>query len=277
LDTEALLGGFRVSQRVYVVTGSASGIGKATAELLTGAGHRVIGVDRRDAEVVADLGTPEGRAGMIESVASASGGRIDASIACAGVGGVFVRTGVEEIETIIRVNYFGAIASLAGLRPLLVESDAPRAAVITSIVFPVADDDPLIAACLAGDEDDAIALCGTDRYPTWLQVYTTSKRALARWVRRAAPSAEWAGAGIALNAVAPAVIETPMTADLFSAPGQRARLKDIRPIPLRGHGAPEHVGAALAWLTSVENGFVTGQVLFADGGYDAVVRGDNLW
>ncbi|WP_205781478.1 hypothetical protein [Planctomonas deserti] len=43
-------------------------------------------------------------------------------------------------------------------------------------------------------------------------LYTTSKLSVARWVRRTAPTESWAGAGIALNAVAPGVILTPMTA-----------------------------------------------------------------
>jgi NAD(P)-dependent dehydrogenase (short-subunit alcohol dehydrogenase family) len=266
-----------VSDRVYVVTGSASGMGRATASLLAEAGHRVVGVDRRDADVVADLAMPEGRQAMLDGIRAAAGGRADAVIACAGVGGADLRGGRERLETVIRVNYFGVLASLEGLRPLLAESEAPRAATITSIVFPVDPDDALIAACLAGDEEQAVALCGSDAYPGPLEVYGASKRALARWVRRTAPTPEWAGAGIALNAVGPAVIDTPMTRDLLATPALRARITDGRPMPLRGYGSPEHVGALLVWLTSPENGFVTGQVIFADGGHDAVKRGDNVW
>jgi NAD(P)-dependent dehydrogenase (short-subunit alcohol dehydrogenase family) len=266
-----------MSARVYVVSGSASGIGRATAALLADAGHRVIGVDRRNAEVVADLGTPEGRRALVDGVSAASGGRIDAVIACAGVGGADLRGGSVALETVIRVNYFGAVATLEGLRPLLAESDAPRAATITSIVFPVDPDDALIAACLAGDEEGAVALCGTDAYPGPIDVYAGSKRALARWVRRTAPTAEWAGAGIALNAAGPGVIDTPMTRDLLATDELRARITEGRPMPLRGYGRPENVGALLGWLTSVENEFVTGQVVFVDGGHDAVKRGDNVW
>ena len=51
--------------RTYVVTGSASGIGRATTDLLTERGHRVIGVDVRDADVVADLSTAEGRSVLL--------------------------------------------------------------------------------------------------------------------------------------------------------------------------------------------------------------------
>ena len=51
--------------RTYVVTGAASGIGKATRELLLERGHTVIGVDIRDADVTVDLSTAEGRACLL--------------------------------------------------------------------------------------------------------------------------------------------------------------------------------------------------------------------
>src|SRR5438270_713546 len=62
----------------YVVTGSASGIGAATAALLSSQGHRVVGVDRRDADVVADLGTPAGRQHAVEEVLRRADGRVNA-------------------------------------------------------------------------------------------------------------------------------------------------------------------------------------------------------
>ncbi len=49
--------------RTYIVTGSASGIGAATARLLRGQGHRVMGIDLREADVLADLSTTDGRRG----------------------------------------------------------------------------------------------------------------------------------------------------------------------------------------------------------------------
>ena len=51
--------------RTTVITGAASGIGKATADLLIERGERVIGVDVHDADVIADLGTPDGRTAMV--------------------------------------------------------------------------------------------------------------------------------------------------------------------------------------------------------------------
>lgn len=62
-------------QQVYAVTGAASGMGKAAADLLRADGHHVIGVDLRDTEVIADLSTAEGRSRAARAVlALANGG-----------------------------------------------------------------------------------------------------------------------------------------------------------------------------------------------------------
>ncbi|MFW8745800.1 SDR family NAD(P)-dependent oxidoreductase, partial [Mesorhizobium japonicum] len=71
--------------RTYVVTGSASGIGRATAELLIERGHRVIGVDLHGQDVETDLSTAEGRSELVRKVTELSDGAIDAIIANAGL------------------------------------------------------------------------------------------------------------------------------------------------------------------------------------------------
>jgi NAD(P)-dependent dehydrogenase (short-subunit alcohol dehydrogenase family) len=85
------------------------------------------------------------------------------------------------------------------------------------------------------------------------------------------------GRGIALNAVAPGVIATPMTAYLRENEELRAAAAERLPQPLGETGAPEHVASLLVWLTSEANGFTTGQVIFVDGGYDAVIRGEQAF
>jgi NAD(P)-dependent dehydrogenase (short-subunit alcohol dehydrogenase family) len=252
-------------QRTYVVTGSASGIGRATKALLEAQGARVVGVDIRDAEIIADLTAASGRAQLVEDVRGALGDAVDAVIACAGVGG----PGFAP-ETIIRLNYFGAVATLDGLRPLLARGDAPSAAVVASIGVLSEPDRILMNACLGGDEEAAVRCL--DRGDA---AYATTKRAVARWVRRNAVTTAWAGAGIALNAVAPAVIETPQSRHFWEEPEARARQEARQ--PFGGIGAPEDVASALAWLTGSANRFVTGQVVFVDGGFDCLRRGDDVW
>ncbi|MGA6205235.1 SDR family oxidoreductase [Nocardia testacea] len=106
----------------------------------------------------------------------------------------------------------------------------------------------------------------------------TVQRALNRWVRRAAPSAEWAGAGIALNAVAPGVVDTPAAAWILGDDEVRRTVETASPQPFGGFpGRPEWVAELLCWLAGPDNRFVTGQVVFADGGAEAAAVGDRHW
>jgi len=255
--------------RTYIVTGSASGIGKITAAKLRADGHRVIGVDLKDADITVDLTTAEGRAALVEQATELSGGVVDGVLAIAGL--------VVPAPVTVAVNHFGAVATLEGLRPLLAKSEAPRAAVVASLAALEEVDDELLRLIETGDEDAALAHAdslGASANATGSSVlYTTSKLSVARWLRRTAPTAEWAKAGIALNAVAPGVILTPMTAAALETEEGRAALDAGAPAPYGGPAAdPIAVANLLAWLTSEENLYVTGQVIFIDGGAESIRR-----
>ena len=200
--------------RTYVVTGSASGIGATTSALLRERGERVIGIDLKGADVEADLSTPQGRVDAAAKAVELAGGTIDAVIACAGISAPVPKT--------ISVNYFGVAELLEHLRPALASSEAPRAAVVSSMASLQPNSAEMVAAALAGDEAEALRIAETltaQGPETGYLVYPSSKRAIARWVRRTAISAEWAGAGIPLNAVAPWTVLTPMTAGLLDEAG----------------------------------------------------------
>ena len=96
-------------------------------------------------------------------------------------------------------------------------------------------------------------------------------------MRREAPSGRWAGAGVALNAVAPGVVATPLSAPVLEDPELRPLVDEAVPMPFGGIAAPRHVAEAIAFLASPDTLRVTGQVLFVDGGTDAVLRGDDVW
>jgi NAD(P)-dependent dehydrogenase (short-subunit alcohol dehydrogenase family) len=251
--------------RTCVVTGAASGIGRATCERLERDGHLVLDVDQRDASIVADLATTAGRTAMVEAVARACGGRLDAVVANAGT--------TASPELCVQVNFFGAVATLEGLRPLLAGSDAPRAVATASSSILNANDPAIVDACLSGDEAAAVATAAG----RGLLGYPSSKRALARWIRREAPTALWAGAGIALNAVAPGIVETAMTQPFLADEALRSLLEDAVPMPLAGHARPEEVADLLAFLAAAGTPHLTGQVVFLDGGADTVLRGDDIW
>ncbi|CRK57802.1 putative 3-alpha-hydroxysteroid dehydrogenase [Alloactinosynnema sp. L-07] len=254
-----------MSERTIAVTGSASGIGAALTSLLREQGIRVVGVDLRDAEVVADLATPSGRVAAAEAVTAAADGVLDGVVTCAG-------TSVPG-ELMVKVNYFGTTEFVSALQPALAKSSAPRVAVVGSISATQRADDAVVAACLAGDESAALAAAavaiadGRAR-----QLYPSSKSALARWARRTSVEDGWANAGIPLNVVAPGVVLTPMTAALIADPAMKQVMDAAVPMPLNGYLRPEDVARVLAFLVSPENSHITGQVVYVDGGAEAVLR-----
>ena len=258
--------------RTYVVTGAASGIGKATKELLEERGEKVIGVDIHDADVVVDLSTAAGRSELVEKVSVLSGGKIDAILAVAGLATPTAKTAA--------VNFFGTVATLEGLRPLLAGSAAPRALAVTSMASLFPPDDELLADCAAGNEKDALARAAVLEAggpESGGLIYGTTKRALALWIRRFAATGDWAGAGIPLNGVAPGIVETPMTADMIQTSEAREGILKLVPMPLNGIFEPRSAAYLLAWLTSEENAHLCGQIVFIDGGSDVVIRGDSTW
>jgi NAD(P)-dependent dehydrogenase (short-subunit alcohol dehydrogenase family) len=255
--------------RTYAVTGAASGIGAATARWLADRGARVIGCDLHAAEVIGDLAAPEGRAALVAGVTGVCGGRLDGVVANAGGG---------PAQTMLSLNFFGAVATLEGLRPLLAVSPEPRAVIVSSISSIGVSDPALVEACLALDESAARAAGDTAiEEGQGLLLYASAKHALNRWCRRAAVSAPWAGPGILLNTVAAGVIDTPAAAWILNSPENRAEMIARTPLASAWPGRPAQMAALLAWCLSPENALMTGQVLFADGGVECKARGDLAW
>lgn len=256
--------------RTYVVTGAASGIGLATKELLESQGHTVIGVDLHDADIVADLSTEEGRNGLASAVKEIAGDGIEAIVAVAGVALPSTLT--------VKVNYFGAIATIESLRPLLAGSKAPRAVVVSSFSSLQENLPDLVEAMESGDEVASIAKAEEAiAAGRGMTIYASTKRAISEWVREQSIKPEWAGAGIPLNAVGPGVILTPMTEPLMKTPEAREQLDKIVPMPLNGPAKPEVIAKAIAWLAGEDNTHMAGQVVFVDGGADVSIRGKHVF
>src|SRR5580692_11538401 len=125
-------------ERCYVVTGAASGIGAAVAQYLRERSGRVIACDLHDADVIGDLATSEGRVALVDGVTRLSGGGIDGIVANAGGG---------RPETSVSLNFFGAVATLDALRPLLGSSCAPRAVAVSSVAAMRQPQEGLVEAC----------------------------------------------------------------------------------------------------------------------------------
>ena len=253
---------------VIAMTGTATGIGAATRARLEKAGSRVIGLDIRDAEIIADLSTPGGRAAAIEAVHKQAGDHLDGLVLCAGVG-----PQTDPLSTIVSLNYFGAKDLLEGLRGLLAATARSAAVAISSnsATLPGVDE-AIVEACLADNEEEArrIAL-----EKDGANVYAGSKLALARWIRRTAITPEWAGSGIRLNAVAPGAVQTPLLQQGLDDPLYGPAIREF-PIPTGSFGAPGQIAALIEFMLGQEAAFMCGSVVFMDGGTDAMIRPDSF-
>lgn len=253
---------------IFVISGSASGMGAATVERLTAAGHRVVGIDLRDADVVADLSTPDGRAGAVAEVRVAVGERLDGVALFAGVGGATGR----PAPLLVSLNYFGSVELLTALRPLLAAAGSASAVAIgsNSATCQPGWSSELVEACLSGDEARAREVADQGDSPT---AYPATKAALARWVRRTAPGPDWAGAGVRLNVVAPGLIETPFVEETRNDP-VLGQLIGGFPLPLGRGGRAEEIAELVAFLLT-GGSFFSGSVLVCDGGTEALLRPDD--
>jgi len=250
----------------FVVSGSASGMGLATAELLRKQGHDVIGVDQRDASVVADLSTVNGRLDAIQRIHDLADDHLDGVALFAGVGG---GTG-RPASLLASLNYFGSVHLFAGLRTLLAAAGESSALAVcsNSMTCQPGWSEDLVTALLFGDEPHAREVA--DRGES-LMAYPATKVALARWVRRHAPQADWAGSGIRLNAIAPGLVETPLAAEQRADPVIGA-LIDQFPLPL-GRGAdPAELAELACFLLSDRARFFSGSIVLCDGGTESLLR-----
>ncbi|MCY3636104.1 MAG: SDR family oxidoreductase [bacterium] len=254
-----------MDRRTYIITGAASGVGAATARQLQSGGHRVIGVDLHDAEIIADLAAPDGRDHLAAEATRLTDGVLDGVIACAGV--------LQETALAVRVNFFGAVSSIVATRALLDRAEAPRAVVVSSVTSIVPRIDDLVSACLELDEAEAIAIAdreSSDYFPGNSRIYASTKYALSRWVKQTATRSEWAGSGILLNAVAPCAIATPMS--------EKYRSEEVDKMAVsagaigRPYAEPAEIASLLAWLASPANSLIVGQTVYIDGGFEAKAR-----
>ena len=247
----------------YALTGSASGIGAALAQQLRDAGHRLINVDIKDAEVIADLTTNEGRSSAIEQITALAPDGLDGFVPLAGLGGGTGHPG----RLITALNYFGTVGLTERLRPLLAARSGAVVLLCSNSAPMSSAEDPLLAPLLDNDESTALSVAEQE---TGME-YMAGKRALAVWMRRNAMA--YARQGIRMNAVAPGPIHTPMVDALFETPGMKETVNALlSATPIERMGQPEEVAKAISFLLSSDASYICGSVLFVDGGFDATSR-----
>ncbi|TNC27796.1 SDR family oxidoreductase [Amycolatopsis alkalitolerans] len=245
-----------------VVTGSASGIGAATFSALAASGREVVGVDLRDAEILADLSTPEGRQAAVDTVLARSSGVLDGLVLCAGLG-----PQVSDAKRIVAVNYFGTVSLLDGLLPALRGGEAPAAVAVSSVSSTQITwaDNPI--AGLDESEVEAALEVGGD-YRGQL-AYAASKNALTVAVRQRA--GDWGAAGVRLNTVAPGAVDTPLLQAGLDDPRYGEAIRSFVG-PLGRRGRPEEIASLICYLLGPAAGFVHGAQFVIDGGVDAQFR-----
>lgn len=258
---------------IYAVTGSASGMGRAVAEKLSRDGHTVVGVDVKEAEIVADLSDVQGRRAAADAVRRASKGSLDGAVLAAGLG---PGPGRDRPRLIAQVNYFGVVDLLEAWQPLLAAADGAKVVVFSSNSTTTTPAVPAraVRAFLAHDAEKAVRAVRLFGGSASVMAYAASKIAVSRWVRREAVGSGWAGAGIRLNALAPGAIMTPLLQEQLSD-GRRAKLVRSFPVPTGAFGDADQLADWVLFMLSDAADFLCGSVIFVDGGTDAYFRADD--
>ena len=232
----------RLAGKVAIVTGAASGIGKASVELFRSEGATVIGADVSEgADVRADAGNDAAVQQLVEQTVAQHGG-LDIFFANAGISGGLAsipEQTAEDWAEILRINLIGPFLAIKHAAPVMRQRGGG------SIIC---------TASVAGLRSGAGGAA-----------YSASKAGVINLVETACQ--QLGGSGIRINAICPGLIETGMTKpmyDLARDRGQERRIGELN--PLRRGGDPIEIARAALFLASEDSSYVNGHALVVDGG-----------
>jgi glucose 1-dehydrogenase len=256
-------GGGRLAGRVALVTGAASGIGRATAQRFLDEGARVAAADlNRDGlaaefggaageliTVAGDVSRPDDAARM--AAAAAEGfGAIDILVNCAGISRFtnFLELPLDEWQLVQDVNATGTFLIAQAVARHMVAERPDGGPGRTRAIVNIASIEAHIVVASSG-------------HP---QVHYNASKGAVHMITRAL-AVELAPHGIRVNSICPGVIETPLASYALASPEKRAMIE--RQVPLGRVGAPEDIAAAALFLVSEDASYITGEALVVDGGF----------
>jgi len=245
-----------------LITGAASGIGLATANLFRAHGWRIFGLDARPAPsslegadwIHCDLNDGAALAGALQTLNEQDWSAV---VLCAGV------AGVGDSERVLNINFIAPRRMARALTPRIRDGGAV-VLVSSGAGMMWAAKREALAPILDADDAEALRLA-LELSPTAAKAYEVSKELLSFWGARQC-LAEWAR-GVRLNVVSPGAVETPLIADFAVSMGQN--VLDFSQSVTGRHARPGEIAEVVLFLCSPGASWINGAEIRVDGGLTA--------